>query len=48
MLKQFSSKPKTETEVILMLLIKLISGETNSDEPQPRWMRVLVMEIMHG
>ena len=48
MLKQFSSKPETETEVILMLLIKLISGETDGDEPWPGWMRVLVMEIMHG
>ena len=47
MLKQLSSKPEIETEVILMLLIKLISGETDGDEPWPGWMRVLVMEIMH-
>ena len=48
LLKQFSSKPETETEVILMLLIKLTSGETDGDEPWPGWMRVLAMEIMRG
>jgi hypothetical protein len=47
-LKQSSSKPETETEVILMLLIKLISGETDGDEPRPGWMGVLAMEIMRG
>jgi hypothetical protein len=37
-----------EAEVILALLIKLISGETNLGEPRPGWMRVLAMEIMRG
>ena len=48
LLKQFSSKLETEAEVILTLLIKLISGETDGGEPQPGWMRVLAMEIMRG
>jgi hypothetical protein len=48
LLKQFSSKLETEAEVILTLLIKLISGETDTGEPRPGWMRVLAMEIMRG
>ena len=48
LLKQFSSKLETEAEVILTLLIKLISGETDAGEPRPGWMRVLAMEIMRG
>lgn len=55
LLKQFSSELKTEAEVFLMLLIKIIgseSGDTDSDSghpgPRPLWMRVLAMEIMRG
>ncbi|KAF8500790.1 hypothetical protein F5888DRAFT_1676338 [Russula emetica] len=48
LLKQFSSKLETEVDVILTLLIKLISGETDTGEPRPGWMRVLAMEIMRG
>ncbi|KAF8495992.1 hypothetical protein F5888DRAFT_1907591 [Russula emetica] len=33
--KQFSSKLETEAEVILTLLIKLINGEIDADEPRP-------------
>ena len=45
-LKQFSSKLETAAEVILMVLMKLISGETDAGEPRPGWMRVCAMEIM--
>jgi hypothetical protein len=48
LLKQFSSELEAEAEVILTLLIKLISGETDAGKPQPGWMRVLAMEIMRG
>jgi len=48
LLKQFSSELETEAEVILTLLIKLISGETDTGEPRPGWMGVLAMEIMRG
>ncbi|KAF8488268.1 hypothetical protein F5888DRAFT_1753811 [Russula emetica] len=48
LLKQFSSELEAEAEVILTLLIKLISGETDTCKPQPGWMRVLAMEIMRG
>ena len=48
LLKQFSSELETEAEVILTLLIKLISGETDAGEPRPGWMSVLAMEIMRG
>jgi Guanine nucleotide exchange factor in Golgi transport N-terminal len=46
LLKQFSSEPETEAEVILALLVQLISGETDAGEPWPGWMRVLAIEIM--
>jgi hypothetical protein len=46
--KQFSFELETEAEVILTLLIKLISGETDAGKPRPGWMRVLAMEIMCG
>ncbi|KAF8494680.1 hypothetical protein F5888DRAFT_1716055 [Russula emetica] len=48
LLKQFSSELEAEAEVILTLLIKLISGETDTCKHQPGWMRVLAMEIMRG
>jgi hypothetical protein len=48
LLKQLSSELEMEAEVILTLLIKLISGETDLGEPRPGWLRVLVMEIMGG
>ena len=37
-----------EAEVFLILLIKLVSGETEAGENRPGWMRVLAMEIMRG
>ncbi len=43
LLKQFSVELETESEVFLMLLIKIIT-----DEDHPQWMRVLAMEIMRG
>jgi Guanine nucleotide exchange factor in Golgi transport N-terminal len=46
LLKQFSSQLETEADVILTLLIKLISGETDPGEPRPGWMRMLAMEIV--
>ncbi|KAI8977746.1 hypothetical protein BD414DRAFT_154340 [Trametes punicea] len=57
LLKQFSRELKTESEVFLMLLIRIISAETSDAEPaesvqghhsRPLWMRVLAMEIMRG
>jgi hypothetical protein len=39
LLKQFSSKLETEADVILTLLIKLISGETDTGEPRPGYTR---------
>lgn len=52
-LKQFSSELETEAEVFLMLLIRMISEESdgsNSDYSgsRPVWTRVLAMEIMRG
>ncbi|KAG1719544.1 uncharacterized protein EDB91DRAFT_1240566 [Suillus paluster] len=52
-LKQFSFEMVTEAEVFLMLLIRMISEESdaaNSDHsgPRPVWTRVLAMEIMRG
>jgi hypothetical protein len=46
LLKQFSSELETGAKVILALLVRLISGETDAGEPQPGWMRVLAIEIM--
>ena len=57
LLKQFSSELKTESEVFLMLLIKIIGAESSDADPseasqghtvRPLWMRVLAMEIMRG
>lgn len=58
LLKQFSVELDTESEVFMMLLIKIISGsasgEVDSNQelsglpPRPLWMRVLSMEIMRG
>ncbi|CCL98022.1 uncharacterized protein FIBRA_00015 [Fibroporia radiculosa] len=57
LLKQFSSELKTESEVFLMLLIRIVGSETGEADmieaghPQgsrPLWMRVLAMEIMRG
>jgi hypothetical protein len=47
LLEQFSEL-EAEAKDILTLLIRLIIGETDAGEPQPRWMRVLTMEIMRG
>jgi hypothetical protein len=47
LLKQFSSELEAEAEVILTLLIKLISGETDAGEPQPGWMRAPAMELRY-
>jgi hypothetical protein len=58
LLKQFPAELDTESEVFMMLLIKIISGgpsgevDPNQDlsglPPRPSWMRVLCMEIMRG
>ncbi|TBU23332.1 hypothetical protein BD311DRAFT_674190 [Dichomitus squalens] len=57
LLKQFSSELRTESEVFLMLLIKIIGADTSDADPseaaqghtlRPLWMRVLAMEIMRG
>ncbi|RDX44494.1 hypothetical protein OH76DRAFT_1540422 [Lentinus brumalis] len=57
LLKQFSSELKTESEVFLMLLIRIVGAESGDAEPadtaqgnpvRPLWMRVLAMEIMRG
>ncbi|THH26880.1 hypothetical protein EUX98_g7308 [Antrodiella citrinella] len=60
LLKQFSSEFKTEAEVFLMLLIKIIGVESDGGTPaqstdsihiqanRPQWMRVLAMEVMRG
>ncbi|KAG2129622.1 hypothetical protein DEU56DRAFT_741289 [Suillus clintonianus] len=52
-LKQFSFELETEAEVFLMLLIRMISEESDSSNPdhsgsRPVWTRVLAMEIMRG
>ncbi|PPQ90332.1 hypothetical protein CVT25_007734 [Psilocybe cyanescens] len=57
LLKKFSLELRTESEVFLMLLIRIISeenGPDSSEQPhhshssKPLWMRVLAMEIMRG
>ncbi|KAH9934248.1 uncharacterized protein B0H18DRAFT_1082813 [Fomitopsis serialis] len=56
LLKQFSGELKTESEVFLMLLIKIVGSDGDADPAEsghpygsrPLWMRVLAMEIMRG
>ena len=57
LLKQFSPELRTEAEVFLMLLIRIIGAESGDADPadstqghtiRPLWMRVLAMEIMRG
>ncbi|TFK38576.1 hypothetical protein BDQ12DRAFT_735649 [Crucibulum laeve] len=56
LLKQFAKELTTETEVFLMLLIKLIAEDENGSgehghahaSQKPAWVRVLAMEIMRG
>ncbi|KAJ7054837.1 hypothetical protein C8F01DRAFT_1161520 [Mycena amicta] len=48
LLKQFSLELETESEIFLMLLIKIIGEEQVDQEPRPQWMRVIAMEIMRG
>jgi hypothetical protein len=49
LLKQFSIELETESEVFLMLFIKVITGDSdNGEAPRPHWMRVLAMEIVRG
>lgn len=56
MLKKFASELRTESEVFLMLLIRIIGDENILDpgeqhhphSPKPLWTRVLSMEIMRG
>ncbi|KAG8736515.1 hypothetical protein FRC10_009226 [Ceratobasidium sp. 414] len=49
LLKQFSVELETESEVFLMLFIKVIAGDSdNGEAPRPHWMRVLAMEIVRG
>ncbi|KZT05808.1 uncharacterized protein LAESUDRAFT_779842 [Laetiporus sulphureus 93-53] len=55
--RQFSLELKSESEVFLMLLIRIVSADgTDGDQidhahphgPRPLWMRVLSMEVMRG
>ncbi|KAF9222197.1 hypothetical protein BS17DRAFT_195192 [Gyrodon lividus] len=53
LLKQFSFELKTEAEVFLVLLIRMISDDADSVATdhigsRPAWTRVLAMEIMRG
>ncbi|GLB42717.1 putative C-terminal region of Mon2 protein [Lyophyllum shimeji] len=52
LLKQFSAELTTESEVFLMLLIKIFSDDGDGDHAphhaRPLWMKVLAMEIMRG
>ncbi|KAF8129901.1 hypothetical protein EV363DRAFT_1399707 [Boletus edulis] len=52
LLKQFSFELRTEAEVFLMLLIRMISDDTEISNDysgsRPVWTRVLAMEIMRG
>ncbi|KAG7085465.1 hypothetical protein E1B28_003026 [Marasmius oreades] len=57
LLKQFSDDLETETEVFLMLLIRIIADDADgsqgehgysSQSSRPPWVRVLAMEIMRG
>ncbi|CAE7121297.1 unnamed protein product [Rhizoctonia solani] len=49
LLKQFSVELETESEVFLMLFIRVLAGDSESGEaPRPHWMRVLAMEIVRG
>lgn len=49
LLKQFLAELETESEVFLMLFIKIVAGDADSGEaPRPHWMRVLAMEIVRG
>lgn len=50
-LKQFSSQLTAESEIFLMLLVKVVGAEesaASSEGPRPPWMRVLAMEILRG
>lgn len=54
LLKQFLQELVTESEVFLMLLIKVIAGDPESGGMdasgygRPHWMRILAMEILRG
>ena len=49
LLKQFSVELETESEVFLILFIKVVSSDSdNGEAPRPHWMRVLAMEIVRG
>ncbi|KAG5643461.1 hypothetical protein DXG03_000893 [Asterophora parasitica] len=51
LLKQFSFELATESEVFLMLLIKIFSEDADGGDHGPHrpvWMKVLAMEIMRG
>ena len=48
LLKQFSLELVTEAEMFLMLLVKIVSGDHDSNGPRPPWMRVLAVEVIRG
>ncbi|KDR71626.1 hypothetical protein GALMADRAFT_254004 [Galerina marginata CBS 339.88] len=54
LLKKFSLELRTEAEVFLMMLIRIIGDDSGSESgdqmhpSKPLWMRVLAMEIMRG
>ncbi|EJD40839.1 hypothetical protein AURDEDRAFT_115706 [Auricularia subglabra TFB-10046 SS5] len=50
-LKQFTDRLTAESEIFLMLLVKIVSGDAESGsagEARQPWMRVLAMEILRG
>ncbi len=48
LLEQKSAELTTEAEVFLTLLTKFVSGEAETGEAQPGWMRVFAMEVMRA
>ena len=52
LLKQFHAELQTGAEVFLVMLIKIITEDTESEPaehpPRPHWMSVIAMEIMRG
>ncbi|KAL1741643.1 guanine nucleotide exchange factor in Golgi transport N-terminal-domain-containing protein [Schizophyllum fasciatum] len=52
LLKQFHAELLTEAEVFLVMLIKIITEDSEVEPaehaPRPHWMRVIAMEIMRG
>ena len=45
-LKRVSLELVIEAEMFLMLLVKILSGEHDSNGPRSPWMRVLAVEVI--